>query len=76
MKTRIFLMMLLAIASVGAKADEVRCIQPWGADEPWQMKFVQQEPEADGNGTAWTQPGYDKCSGVSTSPTGRKYYSN
>ena len=28
MKTRIFLMMLLAIASVGAKADEVRCILP------------------------------------------------
>ena len=59
MKTKLFLTMLLAIASVGAKADEAQCILPWGADEPWQMKFVQQEPEADGNGTAWTQPGYD-----------------
>lgn len=65
MKTRIFLMMLLAIASVGAKADEVRCILPWGADEPWQMKYVLQsggsytEPENDAAGLAWTQLGYD-----------------
>lgn len=40
MKTKLFLTMLLAIASVGAKADEAQCILPWGADEPWQMKYV------------------------------------
>ena len=40
MKSKLFLTMLLAIASVGAKADEAQCILPWGADEPWQMKYV------------------------------------
>ena len=51
--------MLLAIASVGAKADEVQCILPWGADNSWQMKYVRQEPATDGSGKVWTQPGYD-----------------
>ena len=48
--------MLLAIASVGAKADEVRCILPWGADEPWQMKYVldTNQPNDD-----WTTANYD-----------------
>lgn len=56
MKTRIFLTMLLAIASVGAKADEAQCILPWGADEPWQMKYVldTNQPNDD-----WTTANYD-----------------
>ena len=56
MKTKLFLTMLLAIASVGAKADEVRCILPWGADEPWQMKYVldTNQPNDD-----WTTANYD-----------------
>ena len=56
MKTKLFLTMLLAIASVGAKADEVQCILPWGADEPWQMKYVldTNQPNDD-----WTTANYD-----------------
>ena len=76
MKKQLFLMLACLMSALSGWAQDTKTILPWGADEPWQMKFVQQEPEADGNGTAWTQPGYDKCSGVSTSPTGRKYYSN
>ncbi len=56
MKTKLFLTLLLAIASVEAKADEVRCILPWGADEPWQMKYVldTNQPNDD-----WTTANYD-----------------
>ena len=57
--------MLLALTSTGTWADDVQTVLPWGFNQPWQMKFVQQssggyyEPEADANGLAWTQAGYD-----------------
>ena len=70
MKKSLLLTVICAFASVGAWADEDPVILPWGVQEPWQMKYVQDppggydnpNPGVDGNGLTWTQPGYDDSS--------------
>lgn len=57
--------MLMCLVSTLSVWADVQAVLPWGADVPWDMKYVMQpsdsysEPADDGTGKSWTQLGYD-----------------
>ena len=71
MKKRPLLILVCMISAQSVLAGVIpqpRVILPWGANEPWNMKYVVQDyqnyeaPAADTNGKSWTQLGYDDSS--------------
>ncbi len=68
MKKQLFFLLMCLIRALSGWAGVqtlIPAILPWGADEPWKMKYVMQpddsysEPANDGVGHEWTQLGYD-----------------
>ena len=61
---RVLLFFVMALPIL-AWAEDSKTVLPWGADEPWQMKFVVQpsdsftDPPIDDDGNDWTQLGYN-----------------
>ena len=60
MKLKVLFVVVLCL---GLQSVWAETVLPWGADVPWQMKYVQPEewvdPVVDGAGRKWTQLGYD-----------------